>query len=320
MTDVAIVVVNWNTRDLTLGCGRAVRERVRDATFSLTIVDNGSTDGSVQAFRSECPEAQVLENGSNLGFARAVNRGVDASPPSEFILLLNSDAEVQPGAVETLVRFLRSHQEVGAAGPQLLDPDGSPQNSTAPFPSLLGELLNKSLLRVIDPDRFLPERAEYPDGVPVDSVIGAAMMIRREAWDQVGPLDQDYFVFLEETDWCWRARKAGHRIMFVPGAKVIHGQGKSRGAAPVRARIEYWRSLYTFFRKRRGGIRYLMLRTLRPMRLLISWAFSCIFTVLTLGLSSRWRRRAVEYTALLLWHACACPAEMGLQGRPAPGR
>lgn len=314
MTDVAIIVVNWNTRELTLTCRRAVRERVRDVSYSLTVVDNGSTDGSVEALRAADPGLRILENGANLGFAKAVNRGVDASPPSEFVLLLNSDAEVQPGAIEHLVQFLRTHQEVGAAGPQLLDPDGSAQNSFAAFPSLMGELLNKSLLRAIEPDRFPPKAADYPDGTPVDSLIGAALLIRRDAWEQVGRLDEDYFVFLEETDWCWRARKAGHRIMFVPGAKVIHGQGRSRGAAPVRARIEYWRSLYTFFRKRRGGLRYVMIRTLRPLRLLFSWFFSCLFALLTLGLSSRWRRRAIEYSALIIWHLCGCPAEMGLSG------
>ncbi|MBM4309106.1 MAG: glycosyltransferase family 2 protein, partial [Deltaproteobacteria bacterium] len=189
--------------------------------MEVFVVDNGSMDGSVEAVRVGFPEAIVIQNSTNLGFAQANNQALRLAK-GKYILLLNPDTQVKEGAIETLKVFMDNHPKAGAVGAQLLNSDGSKQNSIANFPSLATELLNKSLLRWLFPDRFPGKERDYNEPIEVESVIGACMMVRREAIEQVGLLDEDYFLFLEETDWCYRMKKAGWKVYHVPQADVYH--------------------------------------------------------------------------------------------------
>jgi GT2 family glycosyltransferase len=176
-----------------------------------------------------------------MGFAKAVNQGLQRAS-GRYILLLNPDTQMKGGAIGRLVSFMDSHLDTGVARAQLLNSNGSKQNSIANFPSLATELLNKNLLRWLSPERFPGKERIYSEPMNVDSVIGACMMVRREAMDRVGLLDEDYFLFLEETDWCYRMKRAGWKIYHVPDAEVYHFQGKSAEVEKKRARVEYFRS------------------------------------------------------------------------------
>jgi GT2 family glycosyltransferase len=275
------------------------------------VVDNGSTDGSGVAVRERFPEVGLIENPMNLGFARANNQAMSRAA-AKYLLLLNPDTRVKEEAIKRLISFMEAHSEVGIAGGQLLNSDGSKQNSIANFPSLATELLNKNLLRWLFPNRFPGKERNYSEPIEVDSVIGAGMMVRRETTEQVGLLDEEYFLFLEETDWCYRMKKGGWKIYYVPQAEIYHFQGRSAEREKKRARVEYYRSRYLFFKKNRGSLQWSILLMGLIIRLwveLISMSVACLFT---LCLIKKWTTRLSIYGYLLWWHLRGCPKEMGL--------
>jgi GT2 family glycosyltransferase len=299
--DVSIIIVNWNTKDLLVPCLRSIYRKSGNVKAEVFVVDNGSMDGSKEAVEAEFPEVILIDNPMNFGFAKASNQGIDLSK-GKYVLLLNPDTELKEGAIATLNTFLDHHPEAGVAGAQLLNADGAKQNAIANFPSLATELLNKSLLRRLFPDRFPGKEREYALPIEVDSVIGACMMVRREAMEEVGLLDEDYFLFLEETDWCYRMKKAGWKVYHVPGAEVIHYQGKGAERDKKRAKVEYYRSRYLFFKKNRGFWERFFLRIGLMIKLCFEFfamAFVCILTGFAV---KNWRRKLTLYAYLLWWH------------------
>jgi hypothetical protein len=253
----------------------------------------------------------VIANGENLGFARATNQGISQSS-GKYILLLNPDTEAKGNAIEKLVVFMGSHLDAGIAGGQLLNEDGSKQNSIANFPSLATELLNKSLLRRLFPKRFPGKERHYSGPIEVDSVIGACLIARREAVERVGTLDEGYFLFFEETDWCYRMKKAGWKVYHVPEAEVIHFQGKGAETRKREAKAEYYRSRYRFFRKNRGRLQWfvLLIGLMAKLKIeLLSMGIGCLFT---LFLIRKWRKRLSLYAYLMVWHLRFCPRGWGL--------
>lgn len=251
MIDLCIIIVSWNTKTYLLHCVESIFQKREGVPWGVVVVDNGSRDGSGTAVKKIFPAVHLIENDRNLGFSKAANQGLKMLS-GRYALLLNPDTEVKDGAIEQLVSFMDGHPEAGVAGAQLLNSDGSRQNSIANFPSLATELLNKSLLRWVFPKSFPGKERDYPEPVEVDSVIGASMIVKREAMEKVGLLDEDYFLFLEETDWCYRLKKAGWKVYHVPQAEIYHFQGKSAQAEKKKARVEYYRSRYHFFKKIEG--------------------------------------------------------------------
>ncbi|MDP8246589.1 MAG: glycosyltransferase family 2 protein [Candidatus Tritonobacter lacicola] len=311
---VSFIIVNWNTRDLLDICLDSIHRTVFGCEYEVLVVDNGSTDGSLQMLREDWPDVRAIGNERNLGFAAAVNRGLREAK-GDFYILLNTDAKLMKGAVETLIKFMRSDSRIGAAGPQLLNDDGSLQNSFSVFPTLLTEIVNKSLLKLLFPRKFPGKHAVGEEPVEVDSLIGACFCIRREAVEQVGALDEDYFFFLEETDWCLRMRKAGWKIYLVPSALVVHLQGKSADLAGAAARIEYYRSRYIYFLKHRGRGAVRFLKAFTVVRLavdLVANCLSCFFIYHRKGLE-RYKRRISTYCLLLRWHLKGCSGSEGLR-------
>ena len=207
------------------------------------------------------------------------------------------------------MRFLDEHPDVGIVGPQLLHPDGSKQNSVHNFPVLATELLPKGVLRLLFRRRFPSWRWAGSDPLDVEAVVGAAVFLRTELLASVGPLPEDYFFFLEETDWCWRVRKAGWRIVYLPTAYVVHvSGGSSKRKNPALTRIEYHRSLYRFFRKNRGRGRMAIVFVLRIAKSLFYVVSQAPLAVL----GERQRARWVVHRDVLLWHLRGCPASVGL--------
>lgn len=310
--DLSIIVVNWNTKDLLCQCLESLNPKIQNIEMEVLVVDNGSLDGSVAAVSERFPSVKVIGNLRNLGFAKANNQAISLSK-GKYLLLLNPDTIVKENLIGKMISFMETYAECGIGGAQLLNSDGSKQNSIANFPSLATELLNKNLLRWLFSERFPGKERDYPGPIEVNSVIGACMMVRREAMEQVGLLDEDYFLFLEETDWCYRMKRAGWRIYHIPQAEVFHFQGKSADAYKERAKVEYYRSRYHFFRKNRGRLQWFILLIGLMTRLGVELMFIFTACILTLFGIKRWRRKLSTYAYLVWWHLRFCPQGMGLK-------
>jgi len=261
--DLSIIIVSWNTRDLLLACLRSVYATIDNLKFEVFVVDNGSSDGSVESVRQAFPAVHLIENRENRGFAGANNQGIQVSV-GRYVLLLNSDAELLPNAATSLVRFLDNHPATGIAGGMLLNPDGSFQSSYADFPGLLAEtLLLTGLWRWLRPPSYpcYPEE-QSREAREVDWVVGAFLLARREAIDQIGPLDEDYFMYSEEVDWCYRMKRGGWAIAYRPEARVLHAAGGTSRRVPERKRAQIYHSKWLFQKKHRGAWRALLFRSL----------------------------------------------------------
>lgn len=310
--DLSIIIVNWNTKEYLLACVKSIFGKGEVKGWEIIVVDNDSIDGSEKEVKKAFPFIHLIQNRGNLGFAKAVNQGLQEASGSH-VLLLNPDTHVKNGAIEQLRSFMQANPNVGIAGAQLLNPDGSKQNSIANFPSLATELLNKSLLRWLFPKKFPGKERDYSEPIEVDSVIGACLMVSRDALEQVGLLDEDYFLFLEETDWCYRMRRAGWKVYHVPQAEVYHFQGKSAEKEKKRAKVEYYRSRYRFFKKNKGSLQWAILLSEMMMKLVFGVLAITVGSLVTFFVVKGWRRRLSIYAYLLWWHLRFCPQDMGLQ-------
>jgi GT2 family glycosyltransferase len=232
VTDLSIVLLTWNGRDLALDCLASIDREIRARTDAgrldteVIVVDNGSTDGSVEAIRARFPWAELVALPRNVGFAGGNNAGL-ARAKGRMVCLLNNDTIVQHDGFEACVRYLDAHPDVGAVGPQLLHPDGRKQNSIHNFPTLLLEIVPRGVLETLFPSRYPSKRFEHDAPLDVEAVLGACMVVRREVIEQVGPMPEDYFFFLEETDWFYAMRRAGWRVVHLPDAKLVHIHGAS---------------------------------------------------------------------------------------------
>jgi GT2 family glycosyltransferase len=311
--DISFIIVNWNTSQLLLDCLRSIATTVSGLASEIFVVDNGSTDGSVNAVKEQFGDRVVIiANSGNRGFARANNQALSRAQ-GNYIVLLNTDTILQDGSIRTLIDFLQKNPSAAMVGPRMIDRDGTLQNCYDNFPSLATELLNKSLLRAVLPGKYAGKNPSASGPFEVDSIIGACMAVRRDAIQKVGMLDEDFFFFLEETDWCFRLRAAGWKIYHHPGAAIIHLQGQSKKSRPAQARVEYYRSLYLFFRKIRTPVSYALLRIVRFIKLLINGVLNLAGVCLTLGASKKLRDKTAIYAYLLGWHLLLCPDTWGLK-------
>ena len=258
-TDLSIVIVNWNVRDLLRRCLASVLRpdpaRPGRLTLQVIVVDNASTDDSVAMLRAEFPQVQVIVNAANRGFAFANNQGI-AVAQGRYVLLLNPDTEVLGDALATLVRYMDAHPDVGIAGPQLLHPDGRIQSSRRRFPNLPILFLESTWLECLAPKGLLRRYyvLDQPDDatLDVDWIMGAAMLARRAAIRQTGGMDDGFFMYSEELDWCRRVKAAGWRIVYHPAAQIVHHVGKSSEQAVPARHINFQRSKIYYTKKHHG--------------------------------------------------------------------
>ena len=310
--ELSVIIVNWNTKDLLLQCLESLDQGGKGIEKEIFVVDNSSSDGSGTAVRKRSSEIRLIENPVNLGFAKANNQALSLSK-GRYLLLLNPDTWVKAQAVPHMLAFMNGNPEAALVGPQLLNADGSKQNSIANFPSLATELLNKSLLRWLFSKKFPGKETDCPGPIEVDSVIGACMLVRREAVEKVGPLDEEFFLFWEETDWCHRMRKAGWKIYHIPQAEIIHFQGKSAEAEKGKARVEYYRSRYRYFKKHKGSFQSMVLFIGLFIKLSVELLFAAIACIFTIFSVKKWRTKLSTYLYVMWWHLRLCPQTMGLK-------
>ena len=310
---ISFIIVSWNTCRLLIDCLHSIQTTVTECPHEVFVVDNGSLDGSCDEVRKQFGDTvHLVENKENLGFARANNQALRMAR-GKYVVLLNSDTVLQQDTIRGLIAFLENNPSAAMAGPRMVGKDGSVQNSFDNFPTLATELLNKSLLRLLFPNTYSGKATKAAAPFEVDSLIGACIAVRAEAIKQAGIFDEDYFFFLEETDWCLRMRKAGWKIFHVPQAEIVHLQGQSKKRRPSLGWIEYYRSLYLFFKKNRSAASYVALRAFRFIKLIVNLLLTFLGLCLTLGMKQRYREKTVTYGHLLWWHLCLCPDSAGLR-------
>ncbi len=253
--DLSIVVVSWNTAQLLKQCLDSIYANPPDCTFDIWVVDNASSDESVAMVRSDFPDAHLITNRENVGFAGANNQALELCQGS-FVLLLNPDTVVKPQALNQLIRFLRNNEQVGGAGPRLLNGDGSFQPSCYPFPTVMREFWRLFYLDSVIPYgtyNFSSWDQRTPQDV--DSIQGACLLLRKEVLDQVGLFDESYFLYSEEIDLCYRIKRAGWRLVWLPEAAIIHLGGQSSKQVARRSFLNLYQGKVMFFRKHYGLIR-----------------------------------------------------------------
>lgn len=308
--EVSVIIVNWNAGSHLINCLQSLKEHFPKISHEILLVDNASSDGSVQAVREHYPHVQVIENRVNAGFARANNQAMKLAR-GEYFLLLNPDCRLLPGGVPALVGLMRKHPQVGMCAPQLLKDDGTPWRFYGNLPTVVTELVHRSLLRKINPVRYgVKQLRDKP--LEVEWVPGACMLVRRKAIEQAGLFDPQFFLYYEETDLCKRMREKKWKIYLHPGAKVSHVQGISSGAVKTAAVIESWASRYKYYRKHASRQANLVLSPLLFLRVSFNFLFKLCENLLTGFHHPKKRQKLAIYGALLLWHLAGCPESWGL--------
>lgn len=226
-----MIITSWNTRQRLLECLRSIEQSVESAGLEIIVVDNGSTDGSVEAVQREFPAVEVVANSVNLGYARASNMGMRRAS-GRYLFLVNSDVVVRPGAIVALTRFMDAHPRVGLAGPRVVNEDGTLQHSCRRFPGIRANTNNAFAIHRLFPrsPRFGGEVMLYWDHDSersVDVVSGCFCVVRDTALRGVGGLDERFFLYGEDVDWCMRFHAAGWDVRFCPAAEVVHYRGAS---------------------------------------------------------------------------------------------
>ena len=250
---LSIVIVNWNTRDYLLGALDSIYRNPPSLEFETIVMDNDSADGSAGAVRDDYPHVRLIANEENAGYARGNNQGIHISQ-GEFVLLLNPDVVLPHGGLEKAVHVLRGRQDVGALGVRLVNPDGSVQRSVRGFPNPLSVLFEAvGLSRLFTRSRlFSAYRMDwftYDREAEVDQPMGTFLLIRRQALEEVGSLDERFPIFFNEVDWCFRAKRAGWRILFTPEVEVVHYGGGSTRQVSAQMAWESRNGLLAFYRK-----------------------------------------------------------------------
>lgn len=275
MLDLAVIVVSWNVRDYLANCLRSVYADLERCHLKgeIWVVDNNSTDGTQELLRDVFPNTNLIVNDGNPGFGAANNQGMAAAVAGDgqgprYFLLLNPDTLVRPGALGELVESMDALPEAGLVGARLTYADGRFQQSAFRFPGLaqltfdlypLPARLYESRLN----GRY-PRRHYKPNGEPfeVDHTLGAAMLVRRDVAEATGGFDEEFHMYCEEIDWCWRIRSAGWAIYSVPKAEIVHYGGVSTKQIPARSIISLWRSRAHLYRRHHGRVKYSLARRL----------------------------------------------------------
>jgi len=260
---LSFVIVNWNTKELLLQCLVSLYRQLDNYPSEIIVVDNASTDGSVAAVRRDFADIHIIQNEKNLGFAKANNIGI-RSCMGEYIFLVNSDIVFRPHCIQRAVSYLEFYRNIGLLGPRILNPDLSLQPSFRPFPGLAN-----ALCRALAVDKMPIVSQQLTSGLrttqigagqEADILSGCFWVVRRTALADVGLLDEDFFIYAEDKDWCRRFWTAGWNIVYLPEAEAIHHGGASSSREPVQFYVEMHRANLQYWRKHHGWLSWISIR------------------------------------------------------------
>lgn len=254
MTDISIIIVNWNSTAYLLHCLESVYLHTQETTAEVIVIDNASPDGDVGMVKERYPDVLLIESAVNLGFAGANNLGFRSST-GEYVVFLNPDTLLINPAFDLMLRQIRSLPSVGAAGCTLLNEDGSIQTACIQtFPTILNQFLDLDVLRNRFPAcrlwNFAPLMAGGSEPSRAEAISGACVMLRREVFAQIGQFSEEYFMYAEDLDLCYKAAKAGFANYYLPEGRIIHFGGRSSN--PQKAVLMKWRSILQYIAKHRG--------------------------------------------------------------------
>ncbi len=260
--DISIIIVNWNTRDILYNCLNSVFQETKGIIYEVIVIDNASIDNSVDMIREKFPQVILIENQENKGFAAANNQGIAISK-GRYILLLNSDTVILNNAISKTVSFADANPETAVVSCRVLNSNKQIQSSCFQFPSLLNLFLSGIYLYKLFPKNkfFGRELLTWWDKNnvnEVDVVVGCYLQARYDAILQIGLLDEQFFMYSEETDWCYRFKQAGWKVLFTPDAEIIHYGGESSKKIAVKMLLEMTRSRLCYFKKHKGYIEYIL--------------------------------------------------------------
>jgi len=252
-TELSIIIVNWNTRDLLAECLQSLISTIHESPYEIWVVDNASTDDSLPMLSKSFPSVNIIANTENVGFARANNQAMEKST-GEFMLLFNSDAVALPGSIQAMLQLAKNNPQIGIVGALLKNTNGSFQASHTPFPTLWQEFLiltgiGRRLFGYYYPSRG-PEIEIGPQSV--DYIEGACMLVRRQAYQIIGGIDERYFMYAEEVDWCQSMQESDWEVWYQPKAEIIHHGGGSSLGRRTRREGDLYQSRVLFFSKHYG--------------------------------------------------------------------
>lgn len=253
-SSLGIIIISFNVRKLLKECLESIARETRRTRHEIWVIDNHSRDDSVRMLKESFPQVRLIENSENLGFTRANNQAI-ANCRCDLILLLNPDTVIQEGALDKMVRFMDENPNVGAAGCRVLNEDGTLQlacRRSIPTPKAAFYKLS-GLSRLFPHSKVMARyNLTYLDPNTtheVDAVSGAFLLIRREVVDRIGMLDEDFWIFGEDIDWCIRTKKAGWKVMYYPDARILHYKGVGCGTNRPKTGYEFYRAMYLFHKK-----------------------------------------------------------------------
>ncbi|MCD1259511.1 glycosyltransferase family 2 protein [Paenibacillus athensensis] len=252
--DISILIVSFNTRKLTLECLQSVYASQTEYEFEVTVIDNDSSDDSVSQIRKHFPQVRVIANRQNVGFAKANNQGI-ALANGRYVLLLNSDTTVEADTLQKMTDFMEEHPHAGAGGCRVDLPDGSLDKACKRgFPTPSASFYYAFGIARLFPrvPRFNQYQLGYLDPQQthkIDCLVGAFMLVRKAVIDQIGPLDEQFFMYGEDIDWCYRIKQAGWDVYYYPGTRIIHHKGASSRRKPLKIVYEFHRAMAIFHNK-----------------------------------------------------------------------
>ncbi len=254
--DISIIIVAWNVREMLISCLKSVFAETKGIDFEVIYVDNASKDGSVDMVTREFPGVRIIQNSRNEGFIKANNQGIEISK-GRYVLLLNSDTVVLDNAIEKMVKFADANPKSAVIGCKVLNPDRTLQRSCFMYPSLLNMFLSATYLYKIFPKNkfFGRERMtwwDFSEVREVETICGCCSLIRKEALEQVGLMDDRYYVYGDDPDWCYRFKKAGWKIQFTPAAEIVHYGGQTTKQMSKEFKLQLYGSILIFMKLHRS--------------------------------------------------------------------
>jgi GT2 family glycosyltransferase len=255
---VSIVIVVWNAKKYVIECLESLREHCRNSCNQVIVVDNASSDGTPELIAEMFPEFTLIRNSENLGFAKANNIGI-AHSSGDYLCLVNSDVKFTSDCISPMLRYMAENPQVGILGPKMLSPEGLVWRSTMRFPTVWNQFCRALGLDVAfkKSRRFgglLMFDFDHETTAPVEVLNGWFVLVRRSAFDRVGPLDPRFFMYGEDVDWCYRFRQSGEEVVFFAGAEAIHYGGASSANAPVHFYLEMCRANWQYWQKHNGRL------------------------------------------------------------------
>jgi GT2 family glycosyltransferase len=295
--ELSVVVVTYNSSQTIAACLESIRT---GGTLSeVVVVDNASTDGTPALVSEQFPDVHLIVSPTNEGFGRGANRGWHAAR-APYVLLLNPDTELRPGAARALLGFAQAHTAAGLVGPRILNADGSLQHSCFRFPNLRMVVTGFfGLIPLDSPANGRYPVEEYEQSHQVEHLLGACLLVRRAAAEQVGLMDEQFYMYFEETDLCFRMRRAGWQNWYTPDATVVHVGAHSTSREPERMSAEFYRSQARFYRKHYSLARLLAFKTLSALGIAY-WTARTFRGLLRRRITGEtFRRRLVSYWAIV---------------------